>query len=68
MHREGSQTLTVEATMSDKKKKDKPAPKPDAKDEKKTSETVHLSAEELRKISGGAGVGGINPGNNPGGH
>src|SRR5271157_2489948 len=36
------------------KKKGKPAPKPDTKADKKTSETVHLSAEDLRKISGGA--------------
>ncbi len=34
-------------------KKEKPAPKQDAKADKKTSETVHLSAEDLRKISGG---------------
>jgi hypothetical protein len=36
------------------KKKEKPAPKPDTKADKKTSETVNLSAEDLRKISGGA--------------
>ncbi len=45
------------------KKKEKPAPKPDTKVEKKTSETVNLSAEELRKISGGAGVGTTGPKN-----
>ena len=39
--------------MSDKGKSEKPAPKPEGKEDKKTSETVHLSAEELRKISGG---------------
>jgi hypothetical protein len=42
--------------MADKKR-DKPEPKREAKQEgkpeKKVSETVHLSAEELRKISGG---------------
>ena len=38
--------------MSDKKN-EKPASQPDTKADKKTSETVHLSAEELRKISGG---------------
>ncbi len=43
-----------EPVMSDKKKHEKSPPKPDTKGEKKTSETVHLSAEELRKISGGA--------------
>jgi len=36
------------------KKKEKPAPKPDTKADKKTSVTVNLSAEDLRKISGGA--------------
>ena len=41
--------------MSDKKKKnEKSAPRPDTKADKKTSETVNLSAEDLRKISGGA--------------
>ncbi len=35
-------------------KKEKPAPKQDTKADKKTSETVHLSAEDLRRISGGA--------------
>ncbi len=38
------------------KKKEKPAPKPETKADKKTSETVHLSAEDLRKISGGAAI------------
>ena len=42
-----------EAVMSDKEPHEKPAPNPDKKAEQKTSETVHLSAEELRKISGG---------------
>jgi len=41
--------------MSEKKPHEKPAPKTDKKGEKKTSETVQLSAEELRKISGGTG-------------
>ena len=40
------------------KKRDKSEPKREVKEEgkpeQKTSETVHLSAEELRKISGGA--------------
>ncbi len=40
--------------MSDKKKNEKSTSQPDTKADKKTSETVHLSAEELRKISGGA--------------
>ena len=40
--------------MSDKGKSKKPEPKPENPADKKTSETVHLSAEELRKISGGA--------------
>lgn len=35
------------------KKKERPAPKPETKADKKTSETVHLSADELRRISGG---------------
>jgi len=35
----------------------KPETKPETNPEKKTSETVHLSAEELRKISGGAVAG-----------
>ena len=43
-----------EPVMSDKKKHEKSAPQPDTKADKKTSETVNLSAEELRKISGGA--------------
>jgi hypothetical protein len=44
------------------KKKEKPTPKPETKEDKKASETVHLSAEDLRKISGGAGViSGTNP-------
>ena len=55
-NREVSHPLTEEAIMSGKDKNKKPAPKPDAKEDKKTSETVHLSAEELRKISGGVGV------------
>ncbi len=39
------------------KKKEKTKPKPDPKaKEKKGSETVNLSAEELRKISGGGAV------------
>jgi len=40
--------------MSDKKPQEKPVPKQEVKADQKTSETVHLSAEELRKISGGA--------------
>jgi hypothetical protein len=45
--------------MSDKPKRQAPdsgkeAPQAPSKAEQKTSETVHLSAEELRKISGGA--------------
>jgi len=40
--------------MSDKKKNEKPKSQPDTKADRKTSETVNLSAEELRKISGGA--------------
>jgi len=48
------QLFIVEAVMSDKKKNEKSAPRPDTKADKKTSETVQLSAEELRKISGGA--------------
>lgn len=47
--------------MSDKKKNEKSTPQPDTKADKKASETVHLSAEELRKISGGANSGGKNP-------
>jgi hypothetical protein len=39
--------------MSQTKKRDKTPPTPDPKKGQKTSETVHLSAEELRKISGG---------------
>ena len=39
--------------MSDKKKNDKSTSQGDSKADKKTSETVHLSADELRKISGG---------------
>jgi hypothetical protein len=35
------------------KKPEKPAPKSETKADQKTSETVNLSAEELRKISGG---------------
>ena len=61
-------TTLREAVMSEKKPHEKPAPKADKKAEQKTSETVHLSAEELRKISGGAG--GTNtqgPGHGPAG-
>jgi hypothetical protein len=50
--------------MGDKKKA-KPAPKPGTKSDKKTSETVQLSADELRKISGGAVAGGPKPGVKP---
>jgi hypothetical protein len=41
--------------MSDKKqvKKQKAGSNSDAEKDKKTSETVNLSAEELRRISGG---------------
>jgi len=42
--------------MSDKKAQKKPAPKSDPKVDPKKTETVQLSAEELRKISGGAFV------------
>ncbi len=49
------------AIMSDKKKNEKSTPQPDTKADKKASETVHLSAEELRKISGGANSGGKKP-------
>jgi hypothetical protein len=43
--------------MADKKtEKPKSNPKPEDKPVKKSSETVNLSAEELRKISGGAQV------------
>jgi len=41
--------------MADKKH-EKPKPKPETKPEKKPAETVNLSAEELRKISGGVFV------------
>ncbi len=43
--------------MSDKKKNEKAAPQPETNANKKTSETVQLSAEDLRKISGGAKTG-----------
>ena len=46
--------LILEAKMSDEKKEKKSAPKPETKADKKGSETVHLSAEDLRKISGGS--------------
>jgi hypothetical protein len=39
--------------MSDKPKDEKSAPKTEQATEKKGSDTVHLSAEELRKLSGG---------------
>jgi hypothetical protein len=42
--------------MSDKDLKEKAGPKPDPNLDKKASETVNLSAEELRRISGGGGV------------
>jgi hypothetical protein len=45
--------------MSDKKtqkKTEKKEPKSETTPDRKTAETVHLSAEELRKISGGAGA------------
>jgi len=42
--------------MSEKPRTDKQSPKPEAPQEKKPPETVQLSAEELRKISGGAGT------------
>ena len=45
----------------DQDKEKKPAPKPDAQADKKTSETVHLSAEELRRISGGTHATGPKP-------
>jgi len=44
--------------MADKPKEKRETREPDSKKEKKTSETVHLSAEELKKISGGAQAGG----------
>jgi hypothetical protein len=49
--------------MTDKPKEKHESPKPDTKKEK-TAETVNLSAEELRKISGGYGSppGGTNQG------
>jgi hypothetical protein len=59
--REVSQSYPEEAVMSGQKKPQTPTPKPDANVDKKTSETVNLSAEELRKISGGAGAVGSNP-------
>ena len=40
--------------MSDKKEQQKSAPKPDTKADSNKTETVQLSAEELKKISGGA--------------
>jgi hypothetical protein len=40
--------------MPDKPKEKSEPREAETKQEKKTSETVHLSAEELRKISGGA--------------
>jgi hypothetical protein len=43
--------------MSDKNAQKKPAPKADPKADPKKSETVNLSAEELRKISGGSSTG-----------
>jgi hypothetical protein len=44
--------------MSDKQKEKnrKPAPSSETEAEKKVSETVNLSAEELKRISGGAAV------------
>jgi hypothetical protein len=45
------------AIMSDKNAPKKPAPKAEPKPDPKKSETVNLSAEELRKISGGAAQG-----------
>lgn len=39
--------------MSDQKKPQKATPEPDAKANEKESETVHLTAQELRNISGG---------------
>jgi len=48
--------FTTEAIMSDKNKNEKSKPKGETKSDKKTSETVNLSAEELRKISGGTKV------------
>ena len=40
--------------MADKPRKTEP---PKSETEKKQAETVHLTPEELRKISGGGGVG-----------
>jgi len=40
--------------MSDKKEQQKSAPKPGTKADSNKTETVQLSAEELKKISGGA--------------
>lgn len=40
--------------MSNKEDRKKTDSRPEPKSEKKQSETVQLSAEELRKISGGA--------------
>ncbi len=50
------------------KKKERPTPKPETKADKKTSETVHLSAEELRKISGGLAPSIIPPEDQQAGH
>jgi hypothetical protein len=46
--------LNREFTMSDKPKEKHDSPKAETKKDTKTAETVNLSAEELRKISGGA--------------
>lgn len=40
--------------MSDKKTHEEKPSKGDGKSDKKAPETVHLSAEELKRISGGA--------------
>ncbi len=40
--------------MTEPNKNEKSTSRPETKTDKKGSETVHLSAEDLRKISGGA--------------
>lgn len=44
--------------MADEKQTEKSTHKPETRADK-TSETVHLSAEDLRGISGGTGVTGV---------
>jgi hypothetical protein len=57
-------TFPEEPIMAEKKKDKsdrKSETKAETRPETKTSETVHLSADELRKISGGAGAPGPPP-------